>query len=83
VYNGELTVSCKPFEEGISGSVIHKTLVAPFAVNVVERLEERVVREVPEEEKPKANLWPILAIIILVIVVIYLVYWLNKRSKKV
>ncbi|MDI6826523.1 MAG: hypothetical protein QMD36_05070 [Candidatus Aenigmarchaeota archaeon] len=80
-YNGDLTVSCRPFVgEGVSGSVIHKTLVVPFTVNVVEKLEERVVREIPEEQKPAIHLLPMLAIIILVILVIYLVYWLNKKK---
>ena len=84
-YEGELTVSCSPrVEGGISGSVIHKTLIVPFTASVVEKTEERAIREIPEKEKPAIPSLTMYAIIILVIliVIVGVSYLFSKKKKK-
>jgi hypothetical protein len=82
-YNGKLIASCEPhLEESESGgSLIKQRMGVDFIVDVVERPEERVVREVPEEEKPKvSNLSLVLLIIVLILSIIG--FYLTRKKEK-
>ena len=83
-YKGDLTVRCKPqIGDDVSGSVIHRTMISEFSVNVVETLEEREVPSIPKKEMPSSlyNLPIIIIIIVIIILVIGIYYWTERKKK--
>jgi len=81
-YKGELTVKCRPQGE-VSGSVIHRTMISDFAVNVVGTIEEKKIPGLPEEKMPAttSNLPIIIILIIIIILVIGVYYWTERKKK--
>lgn len=78
-YNGQLTVNCKP-EESQGGSVIVPSVTVPFVVNVVEKPEERLVNQIPEEKREAFPLPFIIIVIVLILAIIG--YYFSKKSEK-
>ncbi|MDI6826521.1 MAG: hypothetical protein QMD36_05060 [Candidatus Aenigmarchaeota archaeon] len=82
-YDGTLIVSCKPHVElEASGSVIQQTMGVKFVIDVIEKLEERVVREIPEKEKPKVSPLSLILLIIVLILSIVGFYLTRKKERK-
>jgi hypothetical protein len=82
-YTGEITVKCKPQVEGVSGSLIQRTMISDFSVSVVGTEEERETRSVPKEKvtAPLYNFPMILLIIVVMILVVGVYLWTEKKKK--
>jgi len=77
-YNGQLTVSCKP-EGAQGGSIIQQNVVVPFVVNVIEKPEERVINQIPEE---KREAFPVPLIVIVIVLILAIIgYYFSKKSE--
>lgn len=81
IYEGMLTVKCRPHTEGeVSGSVVYQTFGTKFVVDVVEKTEERAVSAIPEKEKPKSS--PIILVLIIIVLILAIVGFYFSRKKK-
>ncbi len=84
-YAGTLQTTCEPIVEmeGSTGSVIKQSMTVLFQVSVVEKVEQREVPKIPEEEQPTPTISTsaVLSIIIIVVLVIGVGYWLGKKGK--
>ena len=82
-YSGGLVVSCKPLVEPgeVTGSIVNRVMNAGFSVNVVEKLEERRVREAPKHlPAPTYNLFLIATMIIIIVLVIVGYVWSERKK---
>jgi len=81
-YHGNVNLNCKPYAPE-TGSVLHKSFSNSWDVSVVEKEEERAVREIPEKTTPiPAFGIPLSIIIIIVIILVIGVYYWHSRKKE-